>query len=164
MDSIHCFSKSAEHYTPPEIIKLVLGFWGVEKVDLDPCSNSWENPQFPAREVFTKEDCGLAHRWEANTLFMNPPYGREIGYWSAKLTDEYKLGRVKEAIALVPGRIDTRWFGLFYGYTACFITGRLKFVNNSDPAPFPSVLFYLGEREDAFAEHFSSVGKIWRAY
>jgi hypothetical protein len=164
MNNVHHSSKSAEHYTPPEIIELVLSFWGQGKVGLDPCSNSKGNPNFPAIRLFTKEDDGLRQDWICDTLFMNPPYGRQIGLWVKKLVGAQAFGYVDQAIALLPARTDTKWFDELYGYPACFVKGRLKFGGNNDPAPFPSVLFYLGEREDAFAEHFSSVGRIWRAY
>lgn len=162
--SVHYSSKSAEHYTPPEIIRLVLDFWQTDKVELDPCSNSKTEPNFPARRVFTKEDNGLQQSWEAETLFMNPPYGREIELWIRKLVEDHELGYVKEAIALVPGRIDTKWFYLLTGYTACLVRGRLKFVGNTDPAPFPSVIFYLGTDNYRFSQHFLSLGSIWRAW
>lgn len=166
--SVHFSSKSAEHYTPPEIIKLVLDFWQTDKVYLDPCSNSRTEPHFPAYQVFTKEDDGLQQSWEANTLFLNPPYGKEIQYWIRKLIEVYEFGEVQEAIALVPGRIDTGWFHLMTGYTACFVRGRLRFVGpanpENNPAPFPSVLFYLGTDNYRFSQHFSTIGKIWRAW
>lgn len=166
--SVHFSSKSAEHYTPPKIIRLCLDFWQCEQIDLDPCSNSKTEPNFPAYQVFTQEDDGLQQSWDAKTLFMNPPYGREIEFWVRKLVEEYELGYVKEAITLVPGRIDTGWFHLMTGYTACFVRGRLKFTGPGNPAgnpaPFPSVLFYLGPDNYRFSQHFSSLGSIWREW
>ncbi len=161
--SIHFKSESSEHYTPQKIIDLVLEFFGTDQIGLDPCSNSKDSPNFPAQRVFTKEDDGLAQAWNAKTLFLNPPYGAEIDTWVSKLIHEYLSGNTKEAIALVPGRIDTQWFDRFYGYPACFVKGRLKFVGNETSAPFPSVLFYLGKRQDDFAAHFSTIGRIWIA-
>ena len=38
---------------------------------------------------------------------LNPPYGREIDVWIAKLVEEYDAGSVSEALALIPARVDT---------------------------------------------------------
>jgi hypothetical protein len=40
-----------------------------------------------------------------------PPYGREVGAWIGKLVDEYNAGRVTEALALIPARVDTECSG-----------------------------------------------------
>lgn len=157
---IHFKSESSEHYTPQKIIDLVLDFFEVEQIDLDPCSNSKKNPNFPAKRVFTKEDDGLSQAWIANTLFMNPPYGREIDDWVSKLGKEYEAGNVKEALALVPARTDTKWFDKLHGLDVCFVRGRLTFVNNGASAPFPSALVYLGNRSDDFCNHFSAIGSV----
>jgi ParB-like chromosome segregation protein Spo0J len=160
---VHYSSESPEHYTPKNVIELVLTCFGTERVSLDPCSNSHESPNFPAEKVFTKEDNGLKQSWEAETLFMNPPYGREIDTWVEKLISEFESGNIQQAIALVPGRIDTQWFHRFYGYPACFVTGRLKFIGNDDAAPFPSVIFYLGNENKYFIETFKDFGDLWIA-
>jgi hypothetical protein len=44
--SVHFSSETPEHYTPAEIINLVVAVLG--GIDLDPCSNSHDNPNVPA--------------------------------------------------------------------------------------------------------------------
>ena len=39
---------------------------------------------------------------------MNPPYGGDIAWWVQKLVEEFELGEVTEAIALVPSRTDRK--------------------------------------------------------
>ncbi|MEG3437675.1 DNA N-6-adenine-methyltransferase [Pannus brasiliensis CCIBt3594] len=151
-------SKSAEHYTPKEVLDLVLEVLG--EIGLDPCSNLGKN--VPANRHYTKEDDGLHKNWEAETLFMNPPYGREIGEWVEKLVWAYEVGRVKEAIALVPAKTDTKWFSRFYGYYVCFWRGRITFVNNEDPAQFPNAVFYLGDDPEKFIKVFRRKGDIYK--
>ena len=95
---------------------------------------------------------------------MNPPYGAEIKAWSQKLVDEFRAGRVTEAIALIPARTDTEWFSLYRDFPICFVRGRLTFKGNNDPAPFPSALAYLGPDDARFQKEFSELGDIWRRW
>lgn len=153
-------SDNPEHYTPLEIIDAVVACLGT--IDLDPCSNSGTTPNVPARRHYTVDDDGLSKPWNANTLFMNPPYGDEIDAWVTKLCEEHTAGHVSEAIALLPARPDTQWFGKLRDYIVCNIRGRLTFIGNDYPAPFPSVVFYLGEDIGKFYSHFSDFGDIWQ--
>jgi hypothetical protein len=92
---------------------------------------------------------------------LNPPYGRTIATWVEKLVREYVCKSVTEAIALVPARLDTRWFNKFRDYPVCFIAGRLRFSGHENSAPFPSAAIYLGEHIDRFDAAFSDVGDVW---
>lgn len=150
-------SDSPEWYTPRHIVDLVRQMFGT--VDTDPCSNSHESPTVPARILYTKEDDGLSYTWTGKT-YLNPPYGTEISAWTDKLVDEYKAGNVTEALALLPGRIDTVWFSPLYNYLMCNVRGRLQFANSPYNAPFPCVVVYLGGRRSAFIETFKKLGPI----
>ena len=132
----HFSSATAEWYTPPEIIDLVLDVLG--EIDLDPASNTGK-PNVPARRHYTKEDDGLSQPW-AGRVFLNPPYGKGIAKWTERLCDEYEQGAVTAAIALLPARTDTAWFQGLAKYPRCFLQGRLKFVGAKSSAPFPSML------------------------
>ena len=149
---------SPEWQTPKNIVELIRKCLG--GVDLDPCSNSKENPNIPAKHVFTKDDDGLRFGWYGR-VYMNPPYGREIGRWVEKLACEYREGRTKEALALVPARVDTDWFKSFRDFPVCFIDGRLKFSGSDNSAPFPSAVFYVGSDVPRFARFFGDMGDIW---
>jgi hypothetical protein len=152
-------SESPEWYTPSEIVTLACELLG--EIDLDPCSNSHDAPAVPARVRYTKEDNGLTHSWKGKT-YLNPPYGSEIPLWVSKLIQSYEAGSVEEAIALLPGRIDTVWFQPLYAYLICHIQGRLQFANSPYHAPFPCVIVYLGTRTDAFINIFKCKGPILR--
>lgn len=156
--AIHYSSESPEHYTPKKIIDATL--WCLGEIDLDPCSNSHETPNVPAALHYTAEDDGLAQEWHGR-VYMNPPYGREIGAWVDKLIHEHKHGGVTYAIALLPARTDTQWFVKLRDYPVCFVTGRLTFIGNDDPAPFPSAVFYLGDDIEQFYYAFVELGDIW---
>jgi hypothetical protein len=157
--NIHASSETPEHYTPKNLLERVIAV--LDEIDLDPCSNSATTPNVPALVQYTRADNGLQQPWHGR-VFMNPPYGREIDAWIEKLVTEVECGNVTEAIALVPARTDTRWFGRLRDYVCCFIAGRLVFIGNEDPAPFPSAVFYLGDELGKFYYHFSGLGDIWQ--
>lgn len=151
-------SNSDEWYTPEIIIIRVLKVLG--SIDLDPCSNSLENPTIPAKGHYTDLDDGLSYPWHGK-VYMNPPYGNEIASWVNHLVDEYKIKNVTEAIALVPSRTDTKWFQKFSEYPRCFIWGRLTFSEHGT-APFPSMVVYLGKKEAVFKAAFKDIGDVYK--
>lgn len=51
--------------------------------DLDVCASS---TNAKCARYFTKEEDGLKQNW-IGTVWMNPPYGREIGAWMEKARD-----------------------------------------------------------------------------
>jgi phage N-6-adenine-methyltransferase len=157
--AVHFSSETPEHYTPRVIIDAALDCLG-GAIDLDPCSNLGE-PNVPAAHHFTSADDGLAHEW-IGRVYMNPPYGREIDAWIEKLCFEHAAGRTTAAIALLPARPDTQWFYRLRDHLCCFVSGRLTFIGNDDPAPFPSVVVYLGEDIGAFYHAFWALGDIWQ--
>jgi DNA N-6-adenine-methyltransferase (Dam)/Protein of unknown function (DUF3102) len=149
-------SASPEWFTPAAIVDLATEVLG--EIDLDP---SW-HPDSPvvARTTFTAETDGLAQPW-AGRVWLNPPYGREIDDWVARLAEHHAAGAVTEAIALVPARVDTAWFRRLDPFPRCFVWGRLQFVNADTPAPFPSAIVYLGPNVPRFADVFGRIGGIW---
>lgn len=151
-------SATPDWNTPPHVIDRVLNVLG--SIDLDPCSNSNADPNVPAETYYTKEDDGLKQIWTGR-VYLNPPYGREISCWVRKLHDAYQAGSVCEAVALLPARTDTRWFRILRPYPKCFVTGRLKFGDAQNSAPFPSVVVYLGDRLNRFAAVFASLGDVY---
>lgn len=66
---------------------------------------------------------------------MNPPYGRVIGDWVKKLSEN-------KGVALLPARTDTKWFhDYIYGKAEIrFLKGRVKFGDGKNSAPFPSMI------------------------
>ena len=155
---VHFSSESSEWLTPPKIIECVLRVLG--QVDLDPCSNSSEEPNIPATQHLTIHDDGLTKTWQGR-VYMNPPYGTKIGKWVGHLLRQFETGEVTRAIALLPSRTDTRWFRALRDYPRCFIWGRLHFGSRETGAPFPSMAVYLWPSVVRFAEVFSEIGDIY---
>lgn len=83
--------------------------------------------------------------WSHGALWMNPPYGRQIGKWVAKAD---QTGRTRTVVCLLPARTDTSWWhdhvqpildGKRPGEVR-FVRGRLKFGGSENSAPFPSAV------------------------
>lgn len=156
--AVHFSSESPEWYTPPSIITRAVELLGA--IDLDPCSNSKHNPRIPAGTHYTKADNGLGQPWTGR-VYMNPPYGREIADWVEYLCEQYEAGEIIAAVALVPSRTDTEWFYRLRDYPRCFIKGRLSFSDNENPAPFPSMVVYLGRDVEGFVQIFGDMGDAY---
>jgi phage N-6-adenine-methyltransferase len=103
--------------------------------DLDPCATP-DNAK--AARFFTAVDDGLSQTWRGR-VWMNPPYGRQIGKWMQKALESSLAGAT--VVCLVPARTDTAWW---HDYATKgeveFIRGRLKFGGSKTSAPFPSAL------------------------
>ena len=75
------------------------------------------------------------------TVFVNPPYGREIKDWVKKAYEEgQKLDTT--VVMLIPARTDTKYFHeyIYNKSEIRFIKGRLKFGDSKNSAPFPSMV------------------------
>jgi phage N-6-adenine-methyltransferase len=151
-------SNNAEWYTPGHVLNAVRDALG-GRIDLDPCAELARS--VPARHHFTKAEDGLAHPW-GGTVYMNPPYGRDIIKWTGKLRSEYDAGRVTAAVALLPARTETVWWTGLRVDWLCLIRGRLSFSNSTTNAPFPSAAVYFGRDGDSFGRAFSPLGPVYR--
>jgi phage N-6-adenine-methyltransferase len=85
---------------------------------------------------FTPSDDGLTREWGAETVWVNPPYGKQIAAWMRKAHDAAQRGAT--VTLLVPARTDSAWW---HDYAARgeirFLRGRVKFVGAPYNAPFP---------------------------
>lgn len=81
----------------------------------------------------------LSQRWDG-VVFMNPPYGREIGRWIQKAFEESQHGAT--VVCLIPSRTDTHWWHdyVMKAEEIRFIKGRLHFDGHENGAPFPSAV------------------------
>jgi phage N-6-adenine-methyltransferase len=144
-------------YTPPEIIALIQQC--LEGITLDPCADDGKHIESCYHLTATED--GLSHQWFGR-VFMNPPYSCP-GVWIAKLQEEFSLGRVEEAIALVPVATDTKWFHpLISSNLICFWKGRIKFLDVNYQPKMPArqshCLIYWGKNQSRFRQVFSPFG------
>lgn len=151
-------SKSQNERTPDLIIERAILTMG--GIDLDPCSDNELSPNVRADAHYTEADDALAKEWFGR-IYMNPPYGRQIGKWIAKLTEEYFAGRVTQAVILLPARTETIWMAMLREFPRCYIRGRLKFKGHISGAPFPSVVVFLGTGHRSFVKAFAPLGDIY---
>ena len=104
---------------------------------LDPCSTH-ENAK--CAKHYTVEEDGLSRSWDGETVFCNPPYGRNIAAWVRKCAEESSHA---EVVMLIPSRTDTAYFHDYIYHRAReirFIRGRLHFNESKTGAPFPSMI------------------------
>ena len=117
---------------------------------LDPCATE---KSAKCKKFFTAVEDGLKQDWGGYSVFVNPPYGRQIGKWVKKCYEEGKKPTTK-VVMLIPSRTDTRYFHDYILGKAeiRFIKGRLTFwdmdgekylkgdFKSMTPAPFPSMV------------------------
>jgi site-specific DNA-methyltransferase (adenine-specific) len=117
---------------------------------LDPCA---DEKNHKCEKYFTKEQNGLEQSWNGETVFCNPPYGRDIGLWLQKSVDEARNGAT--IVLLIPARTDTKWFHelVFPNASVWFVKGRLKFGGSGNSAPFPSMVAVMTKETLETPEH-----------
>lgn len=137
MNRVMFSSKSNEWATPPELFNKLDAEFGFS---LDPCATD-NNHKCP--KYYTQEDDGLRQNWGGGErVFCNPPYGRAIGEWVRKCSDEAKKPGTL-VVLLIPARTDTAYFhDYIYHKTreVRFLRGRLRFGGATNSAPFPSMI------------------------
>ena len=116
---------------------------------LDPCADDLNHK---CAKYYTAQQDGLNQDWSDETVFCNPPYGRDVPKWVKKAYDETHTGDCKCVVLLLHARTDTRWFHEYiYPHKADeirFVKGRLHFGGHKNRAPFPSmVVVFWGWRE-----------------
>lgn len=117
--------------TPQDLFDKLNAFYGFT---LDACASP-ENAK--CKKYYTKEQNSLVQDWDNDTIWCNPPYGREIAKFVRKAYLCCSL-----VVMLLPARTDTKWFHdyIYNKQTIYFLKGRLKFSNSKTSAPFPSMI------------------------
>lgn len=105
---------------------------------LDPCALP---ETAKCKKYYTPNDDGLLQDWAGESVFCNPPYGRQLGAWVRKCREESWKPNTK-VVMLIPARTDTLWFHthIYNKAEVRFIKGRLKFGGAKTSAPFPSMV------------------------
>lgn len=110
--------------TPPYVldpIRLDLG----GRIELDPCTTP-ANPTGAERFYCPPQD-GAELPWDAETIYVNPPYGRARERWVTRCLQAGREGRA--VVLLIPAHPDTRTFqaAATTASGVVFIRGRVKF-------------------------------------
>lgn len=127
---------------------------------LDPCATP-QNAK--CARYFTKEIDGLAQSWRGETVFCNPPYGRDLAKWVAKAHAEVIAGGGTTVVMLIPARTDTAYFHdyIYKKHAVRFIRGRLHFNESKSAAPFPSMVVVMRPSDTGGAIMDKQAGKTY---
>jgi phage N-6-adenine-methyltransferase len=140
--------------TPSSVVSDVIAFFD-GSLDLDPCSNDIENPNVPAKKVYTESMNGLSHDWIADSVFMNHPYS------NSKEWVPYAVKQYEEMILLIKLDVSTKWWNSVSSYPWIAVNRRLKFGSGKGAAPFQSAIIYLGNRIERFNTIFGGYGTLY---
>lgn len=152
-----------DFYTPSEITMLLREKqWEGRGIDLDPASHKEANKMVLANRYFSKGDDGLKQDWNADTIWLNPPFG-QWKMWCNKLLQEKSKGHFNEACILMPDRVPQ--IGnrlLFIADAVWWPRARLKFWGPKAKGPSPQgyVVIYLGPNRNLFKKVFSPSGAV----
>ena len=164
-------SLSQNWCTPPKYANVIHEFFG-GRVGLDPCSNRHSIIAANVRYALPDID-GLSASWNYDTIFVNPPYGRDrnrntsIRDWLRRCFEaNHKHG--SDVLALVPVATNTRhWKDYVFGAAtavAFLYDTRLKFLEHrKDPgkgAPMSCAMVYWGNQYDRFEATFLRFGAV----
>lgn len=121
-------SETVEWGTPADMFEALDDMFG--GFDLDACAAGAHIAKCPA--FIGPEQDALKTAWgvPGSHVFLNPPYGREIGPFLKRAVEQSRGGRL--VVALIPCRTDTQWFTEWvmpHAAQLYFIKGRLAYEN-----------------------------------
>jgi phage N-6-adenine-methyltransferase len=106
--------------------------------DLDAAADA-ENTK--CKKFFDFKTNSLAQEWFGR-VWLNPPYGRDIGKWLQKARHELEAGHCEVVVFLLFVRSDCKWFHDYVwdelnakprpGVSLQFLRGRVKFTRNGE--------------------------------
>ena len=145
--SVHFSSNTDDWPTPAEYYARLSKLFNFT---LDPCSSA-SNHKCP--DYFDTAADGLSQSWQTvGAVFMNPPYGREIGKWVKKAYEESRKGT--PVVCLLPARTDTAWWNDYCTKGLIkFVRGRIKFGEATNSAPFPSAIVIFASLDSSIASN-----------
>lgn len=145
-------SESAEWTTPQYVFDWIDKHYGPVMLDAAATPSNHLAPFYFSRscpdwEPLCVEDAMKRHWQTDGTVFLNPPYGREIAEWVSKAYYE-SVGHFLRVVMLLPARTDTRWWHEYVmrADEIWLLEGRLKFGRAAEAgevkasAPFPSAI------------------------
>lgn len=145
--------------TPPYVLEPVRQALG--GIELDPCTEP-DNPT-DALRYFTAEVDGAEQSWDAETIYVNPPYSKARERWVRRCIQAAAAG--SRVVLLMPSHTDTRLFHLAIQSAShvVFIKGRVKFGvlrenRRQEAASHPSCL--IGWNLDNPAP-IAALGALW---
>lgn len=130
--------------TPPALFEKLEEEFG--PFDLDAAASA---SNALCNRYLTQDDDALTQPWTGR-VFVNPPYGRGLGQWVEKASEEAASGRAEIVVALLPAHtfLSTK---AYHQYVEAprqetgipevrVLPGRLRFVGAENDAPFASMI------------------------
>ncbi len=131
------------------------------KFDLDAAASKWNAKC--TRYIASDKD-SLTSDWSAlseSSVWLNPPYGRDISKWIKKALDESLKGLT--VVCLIFARTDTKWWHKYVSkaYEVRLIKGRINFIDPQTQqkgktgavAPSAIVIFKKSNRTTPIYKH-----------
>jgi ParB family chromosome partitioning protein len=152
-----------EFYTPAYVIKAARECMG--GIDLDPASCAIANEMVRAPRFYGLKEDGLKRPWFGK-VWLNPPYGKFWPGFVARCVEEWKAGRVDQAIILLRARhITSAVFHSSIGddYALCIPKARINFTSpnfSTSSTTDGSVLMGIGVNRARFQEVFGQFGRV----
>lgn len=153
-------------FTPSKYIESVRIALGGE-IALDPFSSDEANKIVKAQKYYTEQLNAFNQSWNANSIFMNPPYsGKLCSEAVNKFMEEFASGSFKKGIFLVNNSTETKWFQKALGSAnaVCFTNHRISFWNADGKAMSGNTrgqaFFYFGADSKKFIEKFKEHGDV----
>ncbi len=171
-------AKTAEHYTPSDIVDRVRRVFGGQ-IDTDPCSCAKANETVQAVTYYDKDQDGRVRQWSGN-VFVNPPGGKTNNtpnpvYWWQQTINRYSRAlfgkRPESAIFLAYSieflqsvQLHVSATDLPFRFPICYPKRRIKFIGMDGQAGLSpthaSCLIYLGPEPARFADEFETLGAV----
>lgn len=164
-----------EWFTPLGILALVQQFYADKQwLDVASCELAQEYVKAPLG-FFSKENSALDGSWEADAIWMNPPYSQAlVSHFAKRFLWAYHgapyLGFepvIKEGLVLVNSSTETNWFQMLAQSASIRldIRGRLKFWHperqSKNRATQGQTIFYFGNRTKEFMSTFNYLGLFY---
>ena len=129
-------SKSNDWATPQSFFDTLNGMYGPFTLDAAASSENYKVDKY-----LTESDDALSADWSGNTVFLNPPYGRDLKHWIRKSYEEGQKDATT-VVVLIPARTDTKYWHdyVMKADELRFVRGRIKFGDETNSAPFPSAV------------------------
>lgn len=158
---------SADWMTPEFVLDAARDMFHGQ-ISLDPASSHKANERVKAKEIYTAEEDGLKFEWQAQCLFLNPPYTRGL---IDKFVAKFLFDRpcFSEGLILVSADTSTQWaYPLLKELPHVFFKTRLSFIDAATLKPVKGnnrgqAIFYHGPYVETFKYHFGFFGHYFKA-
>lgn len=152
-------------FTPPEFMAHVYAAFG--EIDLDPCAHRLSPVVAHRRILLDEGGDGLVDDWSGRLVFVNPPFS-ELTKWLERAHDEWRAGRVRTVVCLVPVRTDSALFHerLSADADIYLLRGRIRFLDprgGAQPTPFSLMVLTFGAHPTQRAELARALPGFWLA-